>query len=50
MCCLSNSIKQHKCSLLGVLTIHESNNPFPGTRQQFRMMCVKIIYNFSLKI
>jgi len=27
----------------GVLTVHETNAPFPGTRHQFRMMCDKDI-------
>jgi len=48
-----NNISQDSCYQIplsirngvhyGVLTIHESNAPFPVTRQQFRMMCDKDI-------
>jgi len=31
----------------GMLTIHESNAPFPVTRHQYRMMCNKDILQLS---
>jgi hypothetical protein len=48
-----NYISQDSCNQIelnttnavdyGVLTIHETNVPFPVTRHQFRMMCDKDI-------
>ena len=33
----------------GVLTVHETNAPFPATRHQFRMMCDKEILHLSFE-
>jgi hypothetical protein len=46
LCYLSNSIKQTNAVDCGVLTVHESNAPFPITRHHFRMMCDKDILQF----
>ena len=45
-CCLSNSIKHHKYSLLWCVKIHAPNAPFPVTIHQIRMMCDRDILQF----